>query len=315
MTKIDKDTQNLLDIFKANGGKSFEALSVKKSREAYLQNDSARLDKVSIQTIYDQEITTKDQYKIKLRIYEPREEVSKNNQSAAIIFIHGGGWVVGNLETHDSICRMVSKQTNLPIIAIDYRLAPEFPFPCALSDCLDSLKFIAENTHTLKINPNKLIIMGDSAGGNLATVIAHQFNQMPTYTITSEILFYPVTTMITDNASYQRIAEGYPLSAQTMHWFINKYVTDNTDLYNPQLSPLYNEEINNAIKSFIVTAGLDPLCDEGVLYAKKLICNGNYVEFHHLPNTIHGIITTAKAINLGKQYLSRACDFILEHQQ
>lgn len=314
MTKIDKDTQNLLNIFKTNGGKSFEALSVKESRDAYIQNDSARLDKVSIQAVYDQEITTKDQYKIKLRIYEPRADISTNQHSAAIIFIHGGGWVVGNLETHDSICRIVSKQTNLPVIAIDYRLAPEFPFPCALSDCLDSLKFLTERAHELKINPHKLIIMGDSAGGNLATVIAHQFNQMPTYTIISEILFYPVTTMITNNASYQRIAKNYPLSAQTMHWFISKYVTDDNDLYNPQLSPLYNEDINDSIKSFIVTVGLDPLCDEGVLYAKKLICNGNYVEFHHLPNTIHGILTTAKMINLGKEYLSKACDFILELQ-
>lgn len=312
MTKIDKDTQNLLNIFKANGGKSFEALSVKESRDAYIQNDSARLDKVSIQAVYDQEITTKDQYKIKLRIYEPRTDMSTNQFSAAIIFIHGGGWVVGDLETHDSICRIVSKQTNLPVIAIDYRLAPEFPFPYALNDCLDSLKFLTEKAQELKINPHKLIIMGDSAGGNLATVIAHQFNQMSTYTIISEILFYPVTTMITNNASYKRIAKNYPLSAQTMHWFISKYVTDDNDLYNPQLSPLYNEDINDSINSFIVTVGLDPLCDEGVLYAKKLICNGNYVEFHHLPNTIHGILTTAKMINLGKEYLLKSCDFILE---
>lgn len=312
MTKIDKDTQNLLNIFKANGEKSFEALSVKESRDAYIQNDSARLDKVSIQAVYDQEITTKDQYKIKLRIYEPRTDMSTNQFSAAIIFIHGGGWVVGDLETHDSICRIVSKQTNLPVIAIDYRLAPEFPFPYALNDCLDSLKFLTEKAQELKINPHKLIIMGDSAGGNLATVIAHQFNQMSTYTIISEILFYPVTTMITNNASYKRIAKNYPLSAQTMHWFISKYVTDDNDLYNPQLSPLYNEDINDSINSFIVTVSLDPLCDEGVLYAKKLICNGNYVEFHHLPNTIHGILTTAKMINLGKEYLLKSCDFILE---
>lgn len=310
MTMIDKDTQNLLEIFKINGGKSFEVLSVKESRISYLKNGYSRLDKIAIKTIYDQNITTKDHHKIKARVYEPREENSITRDSPAIIFIHGGGWVVGNLETHDSICRFISKQTKLPVIAIDYRLAPEFPFPYALSDCLDTLKFITENQESLNINPHKLTIMGDSAGGNLATVIAHQFNETSIYKIQNEVLFYPVTSMNADSDSYQRIAEGYPLSAQTMHWFIDKYIANNDDPYNPHLSPIHNKDINSSVKSFLLTVGLDPLCDEGVLYAQKLIVNGNYVEFHHLPNTIHGILTTAKSIRLGKQYLLKACDFI-----
>ncbi len=309
MTQIDKETENLLHNFHANGGKTFEHFSAQENRDLYKINVSARLDSLSIASVYDQTITTRDKAQIQLRIYDPRKETN-TNLTSAILFIHGGGWVVGDLDSHDSICRFIAHHTHIPVIAVDYRLAPEYPFPYPLNDSLDALNYVVENANELFIDPQNLIIFGDSAGGNLATVIAHQFNQQSNFKITTEVLFYPVMTMITDSKSYQTIDDNYPLSAKTMHWFIENYLGNETDLRNPQLSPLYNQNIHPELKTFIMTAGLDPLCDEGVEYANRLILNGNFVEFHHIPHTIHGILTTAKAIGLGKEYLLKSCHFI-----
>lgn len=307
---IDEDTQQLLQQFIDNGAYSFESFSVSESREAYVKNNLDRLDSVDINTVLDYRIPTRDNAEITIRVYDPKDSQSTPNDSAPIIYIHGGGWVVGNLETHDTICRSVARASERPVIAIDYRLAPEFPFPYALHDCLDALDYIVQEKRQLKISSNNLTLMGDSAGGTLATVIAHQFNENSLYKITKEILFYPVTSLTTDTASYQRYSSGYPLSASTMHWFIDKYLPRNKTRDQPLLSPLYNEKINPNMRSFIITVGLDPLCDEGVSYAQKLITNGNFVEFHHLPNTIHGILTSAKTIKLGQVYLNKAISFI-----
>lgn len=307
---IDRDTQKLLQQFIDNGAYSFESFSVQESREAYIKNSLNRLDSVNINTVFDYLIPTRDNCEIIIRVYDPRNPQDISHNSDPIIYIHGGGWVVGNLETHDAICRSVAYFTEQPVIAIDYRLAPEFPFPYALNDCLDALNYIAQKKSDLKISYKNVTLMGDSAGGTLATVIAHQLNESNLYNITKEILFYPVTSLAATTRSYQRYFSGYPLSAQTMYWFIDKYLPKDKSRDDPLLSPLYNEKINPNVKSFIVTVGLDPLCDEGVSYAKKLIVNGNFVEFHHLPNTLHGILTSAKTIKLGQEYLNKAISFI-----
>ncbi len=311
MKNIDKDTAKVLQAFHQNGSKSFESFSVEENRQSYESNNSARLDSIDLARVTDHSVLTRDNHNINIRIYDPRKQ-STLQQSPAIIFIHGGGWVVGSLNTHDTICRFVAHHTNLPVIAIDYRLAPEHPFPTPLNDCLDALQFITSQ-HDLTIDSHNLAIMGDSAGGNLATIIAHQCNNSTSFTITTEVLFYPVTSVLANTNSYQSIASNYPLSAKTMHWFIEQYITESTNKLDTKLSPIMCEKFNPDIKSFIVTVGLDPLCDEGVEYATKLITQGNFVEFHHLPNTIHGILTSAKSIELGEEYLLRACNFLKNH--
>lgn len=310
MKTIDQETQILLQAFKDNGSSGIESYSPLEARKIYAQNSEGYLDPIEIETVYDESIKTRDDSEIKIRIYDPRQKITDGSKSPAIIFIHGGGWVIGNLETHDAICRLVAKETQYPVIAIDYRLAPEYPFPYALHDCLDALLAVVAKEVTLNINPHDLIVMGDSAGGNLATVIAHQFNEEDHYQITQEVLFYPVTTMAADTSSYQRFATGYPLSAETMYWFIDHYITHHDDRMNPSLSPLYYENLDAHMRSFILTVGIDPLCDEGIDYARKLIVNGNYVEYHHQPDTIHGILTAAKIVNLGKEYIIKSCQFI-----
>lgn len=310
MKMIDEETAVLLQVFRENGGKGIETYSVEDAREIYRQARAGYLDPESIERVSERKIDTRDGSQIKLRIYDPRLASDSQPKMPAILFIHGGGWVIGSLETHDAICRLVAKETQYPVISIDYRLAPEYPFPYALHDCLDALDFIVQRHDVLNIDPKNLIMMGDSAGANLATVITHQFNQEDHYQITKEVLFYPVTTMTADHDSYQRFASGYPLSGSTMDWFIEKYLPLEADLKNPQLSPLFYDQFAPNVQSFILTVGLDPLCDEGIEYAQKLITAGNYVEYHHQPDTMHGILTAAKIVSVGKQYILQSCNFI-----
>lgn len=312
MKNIDNDTQKVLLAFRQNGGKSFESFTVNDSRQSYEINGSSRLESVSLPLVQDRQLLTRDNECINIRIYDPREDSTKNTHSSATIYIHGGGWVVGSLDSHDTICRFVAHNTKRPVIAIEYRLAPEHTFPIPLNDCLDALEFIASQ-NDLQIDYQNLAVMGDSAGGNLATVIAHQCNDHENYTIRSEVLFYPVTSISRNTNSYQTIASGYPLSSATMQWFIEQYIPENTDPMDSRHSPLLYENFNRNVQSFIVTVGLDPLCDEGVEYATKLITYGNFVESHHLPNTIHGILTSAKVIKLGEEYLLKSCKFLMGH--
>lgn len=309
MNNMDKDTRKILTAFHENGGKSFESYSVMENRRSYEMSKQARLDSIQLPSVNDRQLLTRDKESINIRIYDPRTTLENQPPSPAIIYIHGGGWVVGSLESHDSICRFISYHTQLPVIAIEYRLAPEYSFPIPLEDCIDALNFITLQSDLL-IDHKNLTIMGDSAGGNLATVIAHQFNDQTQYNITSEILFYPVTAIHADTVSYDRMSTGFPLSSQTMKWFIRQYIRNETNLNDPRHSPILNDKFNQNIKSFIITVGLDPLCDEGVEYAAKLIKNGSFVEFHHLPDTIHGILTSAKVIKLGEEYLLKSCQFI-----
>ncbi|UNM97411.1 alpha/beta hydrolase [Ignatzschineria rhizosphaerae] len=309
--RVDRDTQVILQAFKEAGGQGIEILSVQDARDVYVQNNTGDLEPDKIHSVKDRQITVRDGNQITVRIYEPRENA--HEKSPGILFMHGGGWVIGDLETHDSICRRVAKETQYSVIAVDYRLAPEYPFPYPLHDCIDALLWLGQEGELLQIETTSIIVMGDSAGGNLATILAHQFNKSNDYHIAAEVLFYPVTTAIMDSPSYERFAEGYPLSKKTMEWFINHYVTKETDPANPQISPLYYEDLQSDVATFIMTVGLDPLCDEGVYYAQKLITKGHYVVYQHQPDTMHGILTSAKAIKLGEHYIHKACDFIKEY--
>lgn len=344
MQRIDPATQQILAAFRANGAQSFEAFSPEESRQFYEENRAHHLPRIELPSIKDIAIPTRDNGRITLRFYDPRPHSGEQKITPATLYIHGGGWVVGSLETHDTICRRIAHETQQPLFAVDYRLAPEHPFPYPLYDCLDALYFIAEHAAEFSIDPHLLTLMGDSAGGNLATVIAHQYLSNPKasadYTVIQEILFYPVTTSAATHDSYQRFAEGYPLSGKTMHWFLAHYLPQKaqdsspgeaavhlraTNLHaenlradygkNPLVSPLALQTFNPSLASFIVTVGLDPLADEGAEYAAKLIQQGNFVEYHHLPDVAHGILTSAGTVQLGEEYLIKACQFITQMLQ
>ncbi|MCY1531920.1 Carboxylesterase NlhH [compost metagenome] len=245
-----------------------------------------------------------------LRVREYRSGAQGN--TPAILFLHGGGWVIGNLETHDGLCRLLAKESQATVFAVDYRLAPEHPFPTSLDDCVAALQWLSSNADALGVDMARLGLAGDSAGGNLAAVLANEDRLRPEgCSPCAQALFYPVTDLRCETASYRRIVSGFPLTAGSMRWFRDRYVGSAGTFDDPRVSPLLAPRLSRA-PLFLLSCGLDPLADEGVAYAARAIEGGIRVEHHHLPAHAHGIMTSAGRIETGRAMALRAARFLGE---
>jgi acetyl esterase len=224
---------------------------------------------------------------VPVRVYRPVAE----GVLPAIVHLHGGGWVLGDLDTHDSVCRDLAAQTGCAVVAVDYRLAPEHPFPAALEDSLAAVRAVDE----LGLDPERVAVYGDSAGGGLAAVIARELRGA----LRHQALVYPVCdARLGATDSYARYAEGYFMTAADMRWFMDHYAAG-VDPTDPRLSPLAAEDVSGAAPATIVLAGCDPLRDEGAAYARKLEAAGVEVELREYPGQVHPFVLLAGIIDAG----------------
>ncbi len=206
-----------------------------------------------------------------------------------LVFFHGGGWVFGDLESHDGVCRALCRDAGVRIVAVDYRLAPEHRFPSAVDDAIASTDWVASHAGRLGIDPNRLAVGGDSAGGNLAAVVAlHAREHGPV--LRHQALIYPVTDSRTDTASYEENARGYMLERDDMAWFFDHYAPRDRDRDDPRLAPLRAASHAGLPPALVVTAGFDPLRDDGTSYARALEAAGTPVGLLENPSLIHGFI-------------------------
>lgn len=236
-------------------------------------------------------------YKIPIRIFFPNKEIMEsfvNNQSKTpiIVYIHGGGWVTDNPLNYQRISVKMAKELKSILISIDYRLAPEYKFPIGLEDCYYVMKKICMNQFPYKTRGNKITIMGDSAGGNLATVVAMMARDRKEFTINAQILIYPVTNSdYTTTSPYESVHTNgfdYVLTAGKMRDFVSLYERTSEDRNNPYFTPVIAKDLTNMPKTLILTAQYDPLRDEGEDYGKKLRSAGNKVKIYRIKNVIHG---------------------------
>lgn len=229
---------------------------------------------------------------VPLRIYRSPNTPEKN--SGALVYFHGGGFVFGNLDTHDEWCRYLANESECVVISVDYRLAPEHPFPAAVDDCWEALQWVTEHAPNLGIQPQTIAVGGDSAGGNLAAVVALITRETHPHlapNICHQVLLYPVTDLTDfDNPTYQTYAEGYGLSRASMMWFRDRYVGD-TPADDWRISPLRAPHHRYLAPTFIVTAEYDVLRHEGEAYARALMFNGNRVTLRRCMGMIHGFVT------------------------
>lgn len=224
---------------------------------------------------------------IPIRMYVP-----ENAQNAPVIaFYHGGGFVIGNLKSHDKVCRRLCKMNQAFVVAVDYRLAPEHKFPAAVEDCYDATKWVSENIHKYGGNPEKLVVLGDSAGGNLAAVTAIQARDLGTPKVAAQVLVYPMTNAKMEHPSITTNGKGYILTKDLMTWFTNHYVKEAADKSNPLMSPLFTKDLTNLPPALVQTAGFDPLRDEGIDYKEKLEQAGNQVEYTNYEGLVHTYFT------------------------
>ena len=221
------------------------------------------------------------------RLYVPAGKGAR--LTPGLVFFHGGGWVFGDLESHDGVCRALCRDADVRIVAVDYRLAPEHRFPSAVDDAIASTEWVASHAGRLGIDPNRLAVGGDSAGGNLAAVVAlHAREHGPA--LRHQALIYPVTDSRTDTASYEENARGYMLERGDMAWFFDHYAPRDGDRDDPRLVPLRAASHAGLPPALVVTAGFDPLRDDGTSYARALEAAGTPVELIENPSLIHGFI-------------------------
>ena len=220
-----------------------------------------------------------------------------------LLYLHGGGWVLGDLESHDGICRRLANEGGCSVVAVDYRLAPEHPFPAAVEDSVAALAWVAANAMALRIDPARIAVGGDSAGGNLAAVLAIMGRDgtgpMPVF----QLLFYPAVDLAMTSDSYGLITEGVPLTAATMRYFVEHYAPEAWQRQDWRASPLRAASLAGTPPALVVTTGHDPLCAEGRAYAQRLETEGVRVTALHLSDQVHGLLTMGRVISAGDPLL------------
>lgn len=223
---------------------------------------------------------------INIRLFSPKNE----GPLPVIIYFHGGGWVYGSIEQSEMICRKLANETGAIVAAIEYRLSPEHKFPIPLEDCYDATKWVVENASTFLGDPNKVIISGESAGGNLAAAVALITLKTKEFTIAGQLLIYPVLTSDLEQKHYEDSPDKSLISYENMQFFWNMYLSSTEDGKSPFASPLKNENFANLPSCFIVTAQHDALKHEGACYGEALQKSGVSVQIKNYLGVIHGFL-------------------------
>lgn len=236
---------------------------------------------------------------VALRCYRPHG-AKPEGQLPALVYIHGGGWVFGDLDTHDVLCRQLANGARCAVYSVDYRLAPEHPFPAAVDDCIAAVTFAA-GRHEL------VAVGGDSAGGNLATVVALHARDHGGPKIAFQLLIYPATDQRGEHPSVTRNGEGYLLTKKAMEYFRGHYLPDARDYLDWRASPLLAKRLAGLPPACVITAGYDPLLDEGRAYAKRLAEEGVEVAYQEYPDMVHGFVLLGGVVDTANAAVASCC--------
>lgn len=223
-----------------------------------------------------------------------------------LVWFHGGGWVVGDLDSADGTARHLAVGAGCVVVSVDYRLAPETKFPGAADDCYAATQWAANNAGALGADAGRIAVGGDSAGGNLAAVVPLMARDMGGPPLVFQLLIYPVTDRDFETSSYRRNADGYLLSRDSMIWYWDRYMASESDAKNPYCAPLQAKEMSGLPPALVITAEFDPLLDEGEAYAHRLLEAGVPTECTRYDGMVHGFYGMSAVMDKGKQALSQS---------
>ena len=248
---------------------------------------------------------------IPARVYDPAGD--RRATRPGVVYFHGGGWVQGDLETHHGLCARLALGSGAIVVAVDYRLAPEHPFPAAVEDCLAAYRWLRAHGREVGVDPARVAVAGDSAGGNLAAVVSQQTAAAGEPAPTCQVLIYPGLDFALDSPSHQEFRDGHIIPRDRIDWYREQYLPAGTDRLQPLASPLRAADLSGQPPALVITAGFDPLRDEGHAYADRLAAAKVDIVHREWPGQIHGFVMLAKAIPQGlaciaeiNDYLSRA---------
>ncbi|SCB15393.1 alpha/beta hydrolase [Rhizobium multihospitium] len=304
MENLDESARRVLALSSGSKGRPFETGTPQQARIDYDANcPTLQGGKEAVASVEDRQIAGPNG-PITLRIYRGIGALSKNG--LGLIYLHGGGWVIGNLESHDEICRWFANTAKCIVICPDYRLAPEHKFPAGVIDCAAALAFVVKSATDLGIDPSRIAVAGDSAGGNLAAVLALMSRNGDAPPLAAQLLIYPNTDAAQTADSYRRYAEGFGLTASTMRWFRDHYIRTAADIADWRVSPLRAETLAGVAPAFVATAGYDILVDEGIAYARRLQEEGVRMVHRHWPGQIHGFVSMGRYVAEARRAVEEA---------
>jgi acetyl esterase len=303
---LDPDAERVLELVRLSGRPPYEQLTPAEARALFLAGREVLAPEAqSVAEMRELAAPMADGKSVPVRLYRPFG-ANPNSLLPCLVFFHGGGWVIGDLETHDTMCRHFANASGCAVASVDYRLAPEHKFPAAVEDCDAATAWIAAVGATLGIDRERLAVGGDSAGGNLAAVVSLLARERGAPKLRYQMLFYPVVALEGRHASHSRFGEGYLLTAATMRWFSEQYLRGPEEIGNWKAAPLHAADLAGLPPAFVLTAGFDPLCDEGRAYVRRLRNHGVAVQHRHVPGQIHGFLLMGRIIRAAQAELDRA---------
>jgi acetyl esterase len=293
---LDPDAAAVFKAFQEAGRPAYETLSPAEARAFYLQ---ARFvtnpEPPALQSVAPLAIPS-PAGSIPARIYTPLHPRTANGLASCLVFFHGGGWVIGDLDSHDVVCRKIADEGRLVVISVDYRLAPEHKFPAAVDDAIAATKWIAGHAKQLGIDASRLMVGGDSAGGNLAAVVAIAARDGDSPAIAGQVLIYPATDFALTHPSHREPGTSILLTHTVIPWFRGHYLNGATDIDDWRASPARATTFAGLPPAYVLTAGADPLRDEGDEYAQRLKQAGVPVTYRTFPGQFHGFFTMGKLL-------------------
>ena len=306
--KVDFQAQKVLDVVKNSNKREFYELTLAEARAEYLNRTNKLKINRDIFKTEDIKIPNAN-FNIPIRVYTPKI-LKKKEKLPILVWYHGGGFVLGSIETHDSICRVLSNDSECIVFSVGYRLAPEHKFPIAIEDSFAALRWITINGERFNADTKRISLGGDSAGANIATVVSLLARDENHPVISSQLLIYPCTAPEPVSKSQQKFSDGYLLTKKLILWFYENYKRNSLDSNDFRFAPLICEDLTNLPPALILTAGFDPLRDEGIEYTRKLVESGNDVKLSNYEGMIHGFILMGNAIEKAHEALYECSEYL-----
>jgi acetyl esterase len=293
---VDRDAERVLEMVRLSGRPPYETLTPPEARALFLAaREVLAPDPAPVAEVRELALQRPDGGAVPVRFYRAANAASER-VLPALVYFHGGGWVIGDLDTHDALCRHLANAARCIVVSVDYRLAPEHKFPAAVEDCFFATSWVAKEAEALSVDRARLAVGGDSAGGNLAAVVSLLARDRGAPPICLQVLLYPAVDCSMAHPSHERFAEGYLLTRPTVRWFYDHYLRGPADVEDWRVSPLRAEDLTGVAPALVVTAGNDVLCDEGTAYAHRLQQHGIPVQLQNYPDQIHGFLTMGKIV-------------------
>jgi acetyl esterase len=307
--KLYAEVRALLESLEADPAPPIETLPVVEARRAVVEAlKTLAGNPEEVARVQDLE-TPGPGGAVPVRVYTP----PGSGPFPGVVYFHGGGWVVCDLDTHDVVCRAIARRAGAVVAAVDYRLAPEYPFPAAVEDCYAATEWAATNAAALGISASRLAVAGDSAGGNLAAVVSRKCRDAGGPRLALQVLVYPVANLDSfATSSYEEFADGYYLTRSEMEWFRRCYLARPEDAKNPDASPLLAADLRGLPPALVITAECDPLRDEGEAFARRLSEAGVPVTCTRYNGMIHPFFSLGGVISQGRRAIEQVAAAVRE---